>query len=257
VNHVKRSLEILDVVAGRGPMTVEEIAAVTGLPLSTTYRYLRTLRGMGYLAPQDGAWDVGGELLGLLRRADLPAVLGRTAAPVLTDLAVRTEETVLLTVPDGWTARCVESVPPRRPVRLSYRRGVSLPLHAGASAKPLLAHLPGRTVDEYLRSVTLGGGNRDWTALRRQLAEIRATGVCVTHAELDPDSVGIGVPVFLDRQVVACVSLAGHRTRFPGARLRETADLLRAAAGTIERTWTRGTAPAEPGPASAGMGAPA
>jgi DNA-binding IclR family transcriptional regulator len=237
MNGMKRGFDILDVVAERGPLTVEVIADAVALPLSTTYRYVRMLSTLGYLRGHAGRYDLGLAMLGLLRRADVDAAMGRLASPLLLDLTLQVEETVLLTVPVGWTARCVESVEPRRPVRLSYRRGVALPLHAGASAKPLLAYMPGRTVEEYLRYVALSGG-KGLAELRRQLAEIRRTGICVTFGELDHDSIGIGVPVFTDGQVAACLSIAGHRTRFPGPRIREAATLLRRKANAVERMWS-------------------
>jgi DNA-binding IclR family transcriptional regulator len=242
MNGMKRGLDVLDVVAERGPMTVDAIADAVALPLSTTYRYVRTLSTLGYLRGSAGQYDVGIAMLGLLRRADTTAALSRHALPLLVELTLRVEEAVLLTVPVGWTAKCVASVEPRRPVRLSDRRGIALPLHAGASARPLLAHLPGRVVEEYLRFIGSAAGGRDPVELRRQLAEIRRTGVCVTVGELD-DGIGIGVPVFTDREVAACLSVAGHRTRFPGPRIREAVTLLRHTADAVERTWS-GASPA-------------
>ncbi len=125
-------------------------------------------------------------------------------------------------------------------MRLSYRRGLALPLHVGASGKPLLAHLPARTVADYLRFVARnqpapGAGGRQ--ALDRQLAEIRRTGVCVTVGELEPDSIGLGVPVFTDRRIAGCLSLAGHRSRFPSDRIRAVSKQLQRAGDAVERAW--------------------
>ena len=79
---MKRGLEILDAVAERGPMTVEAIADAVALPLSTTYRYIRTLRALDYLTASGSRYDVGPGMLGMLRRADTGAVLGRLALPL-------------------------------------------------------------------------------------------------------------------------------------------------------------------------------
>jgi DNA-binding IclR family transcriptional regulator len=46
---VRRTLEILEVVAGRGGATAKEIAEVTGLPLPTVYRLSRELLDSDYL----------------------------------------------------------------------------------------------------------------------------------------------------------------------------------------------------------------
>jgi IclR family acetate operon transcriptional repressor len=100
---IERGLQVLGVVAERGPPTVDAIADTVGLPLSTAYRYVGTLYLLGYLSSAGGWYDVGARTLGLLRHSNVKAVLGRLATPILVDLAERTEETVLLTVPVGWT----------------------------------------------------------------------------------------------------------------------------------------------------------
>lgn len=46
-----RTLSLLHHVAEHGPATVEELAAGTGLPLSTAHRNVLTLVQVGYLAP--------------------------------------------------------------------------------------------------------------------------------------------------------------------------------------------------------------
>ncbi len=56
---LERGLEILGVLCDRGPLTVEAVASAVGIPLSTTYRYLTTLRSLGYVEVIDGRYDVG------------------------------------------------------------------------------------------------------------------------------------------------------------------------------------------------------
>ncbi len=46
---VRRTLEILEVVAGRGGASAKEIADATGLPLPTVYRLARELLDSDYL----------------------------------------------------------------------------------------------------------------------------------------------------------------------------------------------------------------
>lgn len=246
-----RGLTVLAAVCEHGPANAEQLAASAGMPLSTLYRYVAMLRSLGYLDLVDGSFDLGARMLELLRRTDGNQVLARLAFPVLAEVAGRIGETALLTVPVGWAAICVESAQPHRPgppggdKQLSYRRGVALPLHAGASAKPLLAHLPAIAVREYLGN---GGLARfaaavpdvpDVPALYRQLDQIRRTGVCVTVDEVDPGSVGIGVPVWWDAQVVACLSVAGPRTRLPDYTIREAVEVLRTMADRLSRRWSR------------------
>lgn len=238
---MERGLKVLATVCEQGPLTAEQLAVAADVPLSTVYRYVTVLRSLGYLDQVDGHLDLGVRTLELIRRTDPNQVLARLAFPILTEVASRVGETAILTVPVGWAAICIETVAPRRPQPVSYRRGVALPLHAGASAKPLLAHLPGGALQEYLGN---GGLARFATAvpnlptLYRQLDQIRRTGVCVTVGELDPDSVGVGVPVWWDTQVAACLSIAGPRNRLPDYTVREVAGVLGTMAERLSRRWT-------------------
>jgi DNA-binding IclR family transcriptional regulator len=243
---LERGLQVLGVAAEHGPLTVDAIADLVGLPVSTAYRYVAILRSLGYLSRADGRYDVGARTLGLLRRGNVEAAMGRLATPMLVDLAERTGETVLLTVPVGWTATCVASANPGGRVRPVHRPGAVAPLHIGASAKPLLAHLPDRIVGDYLRFIapTSAPGTGP-EGLRRQLAEIRRTGVCVTVGEPEPDGLGIGVPVFSARRIAGCLSVTGHRSHFPGKQIMAAGRQLRQSAEAVERAWAVGpTAPA-------------
>lgn len=221
-----RGLAILDYVSAHGPTTAENISDGIGLPLSTTYRYLNLLRGQHYLADYEGHYDLGTRMLRLLRGSALNRCLAALAGPTMFDLVAQVGETVLLTVRDGWSATCIERVEPHRAVRLSFRRNVSLALHLGASAKPLLACMDPRFIDEYLNSRE---PHSETEHIRTQLAAIRRDGIAITCGELDRDAVAIGVPVHWDGEVAACLSIAGPQVRLTGRRLREAEDLVRSA----------------------------
>jgi DNA-binding IclR family transcriptional regulator len=221
-----RGLAILDYVSAHGPTTAETIADGIGLPLSTTYRYLNLLRGQNYLADYEGHYDLGTRMLRLLRGGALNRCLAALAGPTMFELVAQVGETALLTVRDGWSATCIERVEPHRAVRLSFRRNVSLALHLGASAKPLLACMGPRFIDEYLGSRE---PQSDTEQVRAQLAAIRRDGIAISCGELDRDAVAIGVPVFWDDEVAACLSVAGPQVRLNGRRLREAEALVRSA----------------------------
>ena len=221
-----RGLAILGYVSVHGPTTAEAVSEGIDLPLSTTYRYLNVLRGRGYLADYEGHYDLGAGMLRLLRGEPLNRCLAALAGPTMFELVAQVGETALLTVRDGWSARCIERVEPHRAVRLSFRRNVSLALHLGASAKPLLACMDPRFIDEYLHSRE---PQADTEQVRAQLAAIRRDGISITCGELDRDALAIGVPVYWDGEVAACLSVAGPQARLTGRRLREAEAQVRAA----------------------------
>jgi IclR family KDG regulon transcriptional repressor len=238
MNGLGRGLEVLEAIVKEGPITVEKLAGYTSLPISTAYRYVRTLRSLGFVEDCDGHYDLGPRTFQMLHDANIDLAMARLAAPVMFDLVARTGETAILTVPDGCMARCIASIEPHRAVRLSYRSGVILPLHAGASAKPLLAHLG----LDYLERYGFAPPNElerftdrtpDWRTLGTQIEEILQTGVCVTHGELDPDVTAIGSPVFWSGRIAASLSIAGPTSRLRQYKVRETTRLVLRAASTI------------------------
>jgi len=242
-----RGFEVLAAVCEHAPTTVEAVATNLGLPLSTAYRYVRTLRELGFIQEYEGYYDVGVRMLGLVRDVRTEEALARLASPLLFDLVSRTSETATLVVADGDLARTVISIEPHRPVRLSFRTGAMLPLHAGAPAKALLANMPEAFVRGYLaRAARTSAGDRvPFTqGLSEQLQAIRDSGVCVTHSEVDADAVGVAAPLFRRKELVAAISIAGPASRLGTRAISEVERLVQVAARELEGVLEGTIAPA-------------
>jgi DNA-binding IclR family transcriptional regulator len=226
-----RGLQIMGEIGEVGQLTVEQLARRVNLPLSTTYRYVSTLKQLGFLSEYDGRYGAGPRLLQLVRHTDVNQALARLSDPLLAHLVYQTGETAILTVRVGSMAYCLHSIEPRRSVKLSFVPGTTLPMYAGASAKPLLAHAEPGLVDNLIESglVRFTPQTPDPETLRQQLADIRRTGVCVTLSEVDRESIGVGVAVFWGGTVAAALSVAGVSSRFDRAKLQRTVDMVRAA----------------------------
>jgi DNA-binding IclR family transcriptional regulator len=222
-----RGMDVLAAISELAPTTVEALAAKVGLPTSTTYRYVRMLRELGFVQEYEGYYDVGVRMLGLVWETRAHDALARLASRLLFELVSRTSETASLVVREGHFARTAISVEPHRPVRLSFRTGTTLPLHSGAPAKMLLACMPDAFRLDYLAKAAI-------ETLGEQLTAIREAGVCITQGEVDANAVGVAAPVFRRGEVVAAISVAGPVDRLRGKRLRETEDLVRIAARQVE-----------------------
>ena len=216
-----RGLEVLAHIAEHGPATAELIAEKSGLPLSTTYRYMVTLRSQGSIADYGGHYDLGVRMLRMLKPAALNRCLATMCSPVMFDLVAKTSETALLTVREGWTATCIAQAEPHRAVKFSFRRGISLSLHKGASAKPLLANSEPAFVHRYLDRRVGWDEGLDPAVNWNDLATIRQKGFAVTASELDSGAIGIGVPVFWDGEIAACLSIVGPSSRLADRRLKD------------------------------------
>ncbi|MBV9598464.1 MAG: IclR family transcriptional regulator [Chloroflexi bacterium] len=223
-------------------LTAGEIARRLDMPRSTTYRYLQTLRSYNLIEEDArGGFRLGTRIfqLGRIARQGLGYV--EVARGYMDDLAALTGEVVLLTRRAGNQVVCVERVEgdPRHPIRLSYERGHVLPLHAGASAKVLLAFSDAADIDAALGSIDslpryTDRTVTDKTALRRQLERIRADGYALSAGEVDVGVRGIAAPILHpDGRATAGLSVVGPQFRLKDAALKAAINAVRESASAI------------------------
>ena len=188
----------------RPEWTVEAAAKEMQLGLSTTYRYFRTLADAGLIISSSaGRYVLGPAIMQLDRQTRLLDPLISAAKPVMGALLRRLDGRGILLLCRLYRNQvmCVhqEAAEPHE-MAVSYERGKLMPLHRGAASKIVLAQLPARFVRVFherhaadMAAVSLG---EDWDGVKRSMRRLRAAGVAVTHAELDPGATGIAVPLF-------------------------------------------------------------
>lgn len=249
---VERAVSILFAFARqRSPVTIEAIAADVGLPVSTVYRFIRTFQRQGLVDAdgRSGYYRLGGRVLELSRHVQDVLSLREIALPLMEEASAVTGETTILTVVSGSVGVCVERIGSPSPVAFHLEIGRSLPLHAGAAAKVLLAYLPERVRERILRQplarftpATVTDPGR----LRRQCAEIRRRGYAFTDQEADAGVRGVAAPIFgVSGGVVASLCVAGPAERFPDAVVEERGALVVGYASKISQQlgWRPAVAP--------------
>lgn len=222
-------------------LSAADVAAKLGMSRSTTYRYLQSLRASGFLEEEDGAgrFQLGPEILRLARVARKGFGLSEAAAPVMSALAAKTGEDVLLTRRVGTQVACIEREQGVHRVRLSYERGHLLPVHAGASALVVLAFAGEAEIGRILEEAAPLERFTERTLVepadvRRQLEAIRATGLAVTEGEVDPGVRGIAAPVFWPSgRIAAGLSVVGLAYRLTDEAVEQVAEEVRAGARAI------------------------
>ena len=85
-----RGLRVFLTIADRGLVRADELATLLDTPLSTVYRYLRTLTEFGFVDRRDGAYQLGPRLLVGGGSTVSTEQLIRRAEPILTMLAAET-----------------------------------------------------------------------------------------------------------------------------------------------------------------------
>jgi DNA-binding IclR family transcriptional regulator len=239
----ERAIDVLLLFDEAHPvLSASEIARRLDMPRSTTYRYLQTLRSYQLIEDDArGGFRLGTRIfqLGRIARQGLGYV--EVARSFMQDLATRTGEVVLLTRRSGAQVVCVERLEgdPGHPIRLSYERGHVLPLHAGASAKVLLAFSDPAEIDATLSSVDelprfTGRTVTDKATLRRHLERIREDGYATSAGEVDAGVRGIAAPILLpDGRVAAGLSVVGPDFRLKGDALKAAIKAVRESASAI------------------------
>jgi DNA-binding IclR family transcriptional regulator len=222
-----RGLRVLLTVADRGEIRADELSSLLDTPISTIYRYLRTLTEFGFTERNEAGYRLGPRLVIESGEQVTAEALIRAADPILMDLAERTGETAIISRRVGLAAMRLHQVESAHPLRVSLDAGATSPLHAGALSKVLLAFAPSDVLDAVIASglPTLTATTPDEARLRADLAAIVDAGFAVTEGESIVGSVAIAAPILRSDGIVAAVGVVGPSSRC-GRRWRRLAERL-------------------------------
>jgi DNA-binding IclR family transcriptional regulator len=228
-----RGLRVLLTVADRGEIRADELSALLETPLSTIYRYLRTLADFGFVERQGAGYRLGPRLIIGSGANVTTEELIRTADPVLHLLVEETGETAVIVRRVGLAAVCLHEVPSTQPLRVTLAPGTSLPLGRGAFSKALLAFAPEDVLEELVGIDGSAAASSDGERLRAELAEVVTSGVARSVGEVVSGSVALAVPMFRQDGIVAAIGVIGPEQRCGLSWRRRVARLLPAAASSI------------------------
>jgi IclR family transcriptional regulator, KDG regulon repressor len=228
-------LEILLLFDSAHPsFSVPEIVGRLHFSQSKTYRLIRALIHYGLLETPNGTgrYSLGIHALRLGLLAQQKFNVGVMALPFMKELSRLTKETVLLTAVAGNRAICLERVESEEPIRYSlFTPGASVPLHAGASSKVLLAFLPENEWDSLLAGEALQRFTpqtiTDPGVLKAELKEIRSRGYAFSDQEADREVRAVAAPVRNQRgELVAGLTVAGPAYRINKKRVQALGTLV-------------------------------
>lgn len=216
---VDRAFHLLQaVVAANEPVGVRELGRRTGLPRSTASRLVATLERLRMVErTPDGDVIPGGALATLQIDGATTPLLRDRLHPLLVDIVQEFGENAALAVDDGDALHYISDVVSENPVSVGDVIGERHDFHlvasglvamAAWSSSRLAAHLNQRLAAATEHSMT------DATLLRERLQVIASDGHAWTDQELDVGINGLAVPVVLDGETVASITLYGPSYRF-------------------------------------------
>ena len=212
---VDRAARLLsEVVHASDPVTFSELTAVTGLAKSTTSRLLLALERNHLVRRDDHGRFLPGEMfVSFAWRGGADTSLVAVAQPFLDRLGKATGETVNIGVASNGAVEQIAQVNSTYLIGGTNWVGLSVPLHASALGKVLLAYgaaqLPPGMLEKRTEKTIISEAT-----LRPELAAVRARGYAVADEELEPGLIALAAPVFrYDGTVVAAMSVSAPTAR--------------------------------------------
>ena len=194
---ISKAVAILMTYLGGASHSLTEIAAVTGLPLSTAHRLLSDMVTCKLLErANNGEYRIGFPLRVIGAAARGAADLEEHANLVLQDLSHILDADVRLGVLCDFEVAYIEKLADRRPIS-RFAQGRCLPVHATAMGKALLAFSPPEVVHLLLMRGLKAFTPYTVTAperLRRTLAMARLSRLAVVRWEFEVGRSALAVP---------------------------------------------------------------
>lgn len=242
VQSLQRAFELLEHLADTGgEASLSELANLSGLPMPTIHRLIRTLVDLGYVRQNTNRrYALGARLIRLGENASMQ--FGSWARPLLAELVDEIGETANLAVLERDEVVYVAQVPSKHSMRMFTEVGRRLLPHGTGVGKAMLAHLPADDVTALLSRTGMPSYTEhtftDPDALRRELAKIAQQGYALDEAEqeLGVRCVAVAVP---GAPVPAAVSVSGPSGRLTVEAVERIAPAVQRIATALGSTLSR------------------
>ncbi len=229
VEALARGLRILSVFSeGQRSLRITDIARLSGLPVPTAFRLLRTLEEEGFIERgTDSVYVPGVAVLSLGFAALRSSSVVEAADKPLRDLAASTGETVNLAVLVASEILYLQRILNTDLVIANLQLGSRLPACCTSMGKLLLACLPEAQLRERVDEAGLSAckgprAARTFAELDQRLAEIRDRGWAMQDEEVAHGLRSIAAPVRdSTRRTVAAINIAVQASRFTPDQLAE------------------------------------
>jgi IclR family KDG regulon transcriptional repressor len=221
INSILRASKILRCFLGvKTHFKISELARELGLDRSTTYRVLLSLERCGFVEKdkKTGEYSLGVAAFEIgntyLKRMDFLSI----SKPIMTDLAVKVQETVHLAVLSDIEIIYVDKVDSPRTLGVMSKIGQRAPVYCTALGKVLLAHQSKGEMSRIIQEIKLKPYTKNTIiskkGLTEELREIREKGCALDRREYEEGVECIAAPI-RDHlgNVIAALSISGPQRK--------------------------------------------
>jgi DNA-binding IclR family transcriptional regulator len=207
---------VLQLIADQNdPLTIAQLAALSGYPRPTVYRILGALMAEGMVVenPRTRQFEVGPRLINLASRAWDRSDIRMTAIDHLRALRDITRETVHLAVPSDAGMVYIEKLESPQAVRMTSRIGTRVTLYSSSVGKSYLAGLDPERREHLMSAIRMDRFTEhtitDLATLRAEIEQTRTQGYAEDREENEPQIFCYGAAINDAGGVpVACISIS-------------------------------------------------
>lgn len=240
MSSIKRSVQVMELLARKSPLGVRAIASQLSLPLGSVHRLMLDLAEEGIAErTTEGEWELSFRLLEIigiqLERIALPAL----ARPFVEHIAEATRETVNVNALSGLHGICIDKVRGSEGMQLDLRIGSRGSIYCGGAGKAMLAFMTEaeqqRVLDQPMPALT-PKTITDPAALKVELGRIRERGYSIDDQEVVMGVYCVAVPILdANARPVGAISITGATVKAPGPEVQPLVAMLNEVCGHVSR----------------------
>ena len=241
VQSLGRAFAILEEVARhRDGIGLAELSKRVGLHNSTTFHLVKTIVSHGYIRQDKDSkrYRLGRPLFALAASSLDEIEMVSLAAPILEDLSSQTGESSHFAVRMGDSVVVIARTSGPGAFQLADRVGVVRPANCTALGKVILAALRPDQLERFLKRTELKASTpksiTEAKPLRREIEEVRRSGMAFDDGEFDPEVRCVAVPVKdFTGQVIGALGISGPIWRLSIQALQMRAKIVQSAADRL------------------------
>jgi len=240
MSSIRRTIQVLDLLAGKGALGVRAVAQQLKLPVGSVHRLLNDLLEENVVErTEEGTWQLSYRLLAITDKQLDGVRFPRLARPFCEAMAEATRETVNVNIISGLSCVCIDKVRGGQGMQLDLPIGSRAPLYCGGSAKAMLAFGGDALIERVLAQPRQSFTPNTITApneIRAELEAIRQRGYSIDDQEMVMGVFCIGMPI-VDRsgRAVGAISISGPSPKQADGKTQPLIDLLAEATSKVSR----------------------
>jgi len=238
VSTVARTFDILDALSEVKCATPTEVAKLLDLPVSSVHDYLSTLESLGYAVKDDGCYSVSASLFKFPGKMRVQNDLYNASKRVVEQLAEDTGDQAAVGQREGRKIIFLYIQNANEQFDIKNYPGMSLPLHASASGKLILASLSEAELNSFLDEQPPSFTSRtqtNATSLREELEQVEEQGYACNRGEYESGMQTVAVPISYRDELVGTLCLTSPTNRMEDPDFKnDIIDKLLQASNVIE-----------------------